>query len=246
MSDTADSTLSTVKALLDAFKTGATPAAAAAKSTADPACLPPKFPVPPKEDTSESGRLPATKMQVENNYARQCLEALAPRASRQTAGQPVLDCTGSLHISLFFDGTCNNQEDADEVYGTTKSALTSIGKLYHAANWQKTGNQSPRDDGYFSYYFPGCGARFSQIHEDNYTLTGELFANGGEDRINQALLKTYSSIVYAARKIYVKDADLDAYRQQMATTWPVSMVTKDGNHPAAGRVYRQSGIQKAG
>lgn len=232
MSDAADSTLNTVKALLGAFKTGATPAAMAAKSTADPACLPPKFPVPPKEDTSERGRLPATKMQVENNYARQCLEALAPRAPR-ASGQPALDCTGSLHISLFFDGTCNNEQDADDEYGTSKSALTSIGKLYHAANWQDVGNQSPREDGYFSYYFPGCGARFPQIREDEYTLTGELFANGGEDRINQALLKTFGSIVYAVRKTRLLDSTFDMYREKMATTWPVSMVTKNANRKSA-------------
>jgi len=235
MSDTSDSTLNTVKALIDAFKTGAKPSATSV-STAEAAWVPPPFPVPAKDakqdELKEHGRLPSTKTLTEGNYARQRLEDLARGQSQQPDEKPVTDCAGSLHISLFFDGTCCNQEDADEVYGSPKPALTNIGRLYHAANWTNETN-TPEDDGYFSYYFPGCGARFPQIGEEDYSLDGELFANGGEDRINQALLKTFSSIVYAVTHTSVEDGALGVYRQKMATNWPFSMITKGFNRKNA-------------
>ncbi|MDN8559111.1 phospholipase effector Tle1 domain-containing protein [Citrobacter werkmanii] len=236
MSDAADSTLSTVKALVDAFKTGATPTATAAKS-AESAYMPPPFPVPAKDKQPDEktgrGRLPATKTLTEGNYARQCLEALTQTQADKAGGKPAVGCAGSLHISLFFDGTCCNQDGADEEYGSPQPALTNIGRLYHAANWTDQVKKA-EIDGYFSYYFPGCGARFPDIGEDNYSLDGELFANGGEDRINQALLKTLSSIVYAVTKKTVEDEELGTYREQMATSWPFSMMTKNAN--------RKSGI----
>ena len=129
MSDTSDSTLNTVKALIDAFKTGAKPSATSV-STAEAAWVPPPFPVPAKDEKqgeiSEYGRLPATKTQTEGNYARQRLEDLARGQSQQPDEKPVTDCAGSLHISLFFDGTCCNEQDADEVYGSPKAALTNV------------------------------------------------------------------------------------------------------------------------
>ncbi|MCU6424584.1 hypothetical protein KWH85_24610, partial [Klebsiella aerogenes] len=63
----------------------------------------------------------------------------------------------------------------------------------------------------------------------HYSLDGELFANGGEDRINQALLKTYSSICYAVRKERIEDSELDIFRPQMATVWPFSRLTQKFN-----------------
>ncbi|MFY9996913.1 MAG: DUF2235 domain-containing protein [Leclercia sp.] len=235
MSGTSDSTLNTIKALIDAFKTGATPSATPA-STAEAASVPPPFPVSKndekQDELKERGRLPATKTLTEGNYARQRIEDLARGKSKTPGEKPVPDCAGSLHISLFFDGTCCNEKDADEVYGTPKPALTNIGRLYHAANWTNDTN-TPENDGYFSYYFPGCGASFPEIGEENYSLDGELFANGGEDRINQALLKTFSSIVYAVSQTSVEDDVLGIYRQKMATNWPFSLVTKGFNRKNA-------------
>ena len=129
MSDASDSTLNTIKALVDAFKKGATPSATSV-STAEAAWVPPPFPVPAKDEKqggiSEYGRLPSSKTQTEGNYARQRLEDLARGQSQQPDEKPVTDCAGSLHISLFFDGTCCNEQDADEVYGSPKPALTNV------------------------------------------------------------------------------------------------------------------------
>ena len=129
MSDASDSTLNTIKALVDAFKTG-TAGSATPASTAEAAWVPPPFPVPAKDARQDAlkdhGRLPSTKTLTEGNYARQRLEDLARGQSQQPDEKPVTDCAGSLHISLFFDGTCCNQEDADEVYGSPKPALTNV------------------------------------------------------------------------------------------------------------------------
>ncbi|EMV3018786.1 TPA: hypothetical protein RFN10_004393 [Klebsiella aerogenes] len=84
MSDTADSTLNALKALIAAFQTGATPVTVKA-SAAEAASLPPKFPGPDdkkpadnstqqKTEYNERGRLPASRTQTEGNYARQYLE----------------------------------------------------------------------------------------------------------------------------------------------------------------------------
>ncbi len=232
MSETVDTALALAKKVVTGFKTGAAAAAPAGKAGAEAAYVPPKFPVEPEGDQKECGRLPATKAQSEANYAKQLLEEMAQRTPDKAGDPPVLSCCGSLHISLFFDGTCCNQDNADDEYGSSNPPLTNIGKLYHAANWNKSGN-GPADDGYFSYYFPGCGARFPDIGEKNYTLNGELFANGGEDRINQALLKTFSSIVYAVTKTRIEDKKLNEVRGKMATTWPVSLVTTHFNRKKA-------------
>ncbi|HCR0926425.1 TPA: DUF2235 domain-containing protein, partial [Klebsiella aerogenes] len=245
MSDTADSTLNALKALIAAFQTGATPVTVKT-STAEAASLPPKFPGPDdkkgekpadnstqqKAEYNERGRLPASRTQTEGNYARQYLEGYIGESDHQSDKKTEPDCPASLHISLFFDGTCCNKEGADEVYGSRNPPLTNIGRLYHAANW-KVQDEAAENDGYFCYYFPGCGARFPEIGENEYSLDGELFANGGEDRINQALLKTYSSICYAVKKERIEDSELTRYRQSMATVWPFSRLTQKFNRKSA-------------
>ena len=239
MSDTADSTLNALKALIAAFQTGATPVAVKT-STAEAASLPPKFPGPDdkkpadnsmqqKTEYNERGRLPASRTQTEGNYARQYLEGYVKESDHPSDKKTEPGCPASLHISLFFDGTCCNEEDGDEVYGSRNPPLTNIGRLYHAANWL----DKAENDGYFCYYFPGCGARFPEIGEEHYSLDGELFANGGEDRINQALLKTYSSICYAVKKERIEDSELTGYRNSMATVWPFSRLTQKFNRKSA-------------
>jgi hypothetical protein len=97
MSDTADSTLSALKALIAAFQTGATPVAVKT-STAEAASLPPNFPGPDdkkgekpadnsvlqKAEYNERGRLPASRTQAEGNYARQYLEGYVGESEHQS------------------------------------------------------------------------------------------------------------------------------------------------------------------
>ena len=90
MPDTADSTLSALKALIAAFQTGATPVTVKT-STVEAASLPPKFPGPDdkkgktpadkstqqKAEYNERGRLAASRTQTEGNYASQHTQSAA-------------------------------------------------------------------------------------------------------------------------------------------------------------------------
>ncbi len=246
MSDTAESTLNALKALIAAFQTGATPVAVKT-STAEAASLPPKFPGPDDEkektpadnstqqkaEYNERGRLPASRTQTEGNYAGQYLEGYVGESDHQSDKKTEPGCPASLHISLFFDGTCCNEEDGDEVYGSRNPPLTNIGRLLSCGQLGRSKEYCRKRWLFLVTIFPGCGARFPEIGEEHYSLDGELFANGGEDRINQALLKTYSSISYAVNKTAIKDSELTRYRNSMATVWPFSRLTQKFNRKSA-------------
>lgn len=141
MSETLESALALARELAEAFKTGAkTPVpSVAGKAGAEAVCVPPKFPAEKPDapaGTKGRGRLPSTRGQTEANYAKQ-LSGTAMLPAKKAGGKPELECSGALHISLFFDGTCCNQEDADDVYGSDRPPLTNIGRLYGAANYYR-------------------------------------------------------------------------------------------------------------
>ncbi|EOV8479935.1 hypothetical protein ACOSHH_000163 [Klebsiella aerogenes] len=113
MSDTADSTLNALKALIAAFQTGATPVAVKA-STAEAASLPPTFPGPddkkPADKTTrqktkynERGRLPASRTQTKGNYARQYLEGYVGESDHQSDKKTAPGCPASLHTQFAAD-----------------------------------------------------------------------------------------------------------------------------------------------
>lgn len=155
-------------------------------SLALPCFAPPLFP--------ESGRLSLSEEQVNANYKKQIQEEIDYRASlTETTGKKgIIPCCRSLHISLFFDGTGNNEENDTRV--AKPSHPTNIAKLYHATY------QNADDDGYFRYYIPGVGTPFPKIGEMDYSNDGLAFAAGGEDRINWALLRLVDALTYAITK----------------------------------------------
>ncbi|WP_256591180.1 MULTISPECIES: phospholipase effector Tle1 domain-containing protein [unclassified Pseudomonas] len=80
------------------------------------------------------------------------------------------ECCHSLHISLFFDGTNNN-----EFNDTKKDHPSNIAKLFHASLRGK----KAEEEGYFSFYMPGVGTPFPEIGELDYSEEGLTFARGG-------------------------------------------------------------------
>ncbi|WP_196304771.1 phospholipase effector Tle1 domain-containing protein, partial [Pseudomonas fluorescens] len=129
------------------------------------AWAPPIFPV--------GGRLPTDIRKMTDNYNKQTAEENAFRRTTNARGQRRHSaCCYSLHISLFFDGT-NNNEDND----TKKEHPSNIAKLFHASL------QGPKatQNGYYSYYMPGVGTPFPEIGELDYSEDGLKFATGGED-----------------------------------------------------------------
>lgn len=166
-------------------------------SLALPCWAPPEFP--------EGGRLILSEAQVNANYQKQIREAenLKAALSKQAGFRLGFTCSQSLHISLFFDGTNNNE------YNDTNLAKpphpTNIARLYHA-----TYSTTAEDDGYFSYYIPGVGTPFPDIGEMDYSNSGLAFATGGEDRINWGLLQLADALTFAVTKQHLPKSTMKA------------------------------------
>ena len=148
------------------------------------AWAPPVFPV--------GGRLPMNIPAVSTNFERQEAEQSRFKQGKNSRGQSRrMDCCHSLHISLFFDGTNNNE------YNDTKNNHPSnIAKLFHAS----LQGAKAEERGYFSYYMPGVGTAFPEIGEFDYSEEGLRFATGGEDRINWALVAVTDALHMALNK----------------------------------------------
>lgn len=166
-------------------------------SLALPCWAPPEFP--------EGGRLTLSEAQVNANYQKQIREAenLKTAFSQQAGVRLGFTCSQSLHISLFFDGTNNNE------YNDTRRAKpahpTNIAKLYHA-----TYSTEAEHDGYFSYYIPGVGTPFPDIGEMDYSNGGLAFAAGGEDRINWGLLQLADALTFTVTKQHISKSTMKA------------------------------------
>ncbi|KEX93178.1 T6SS phospholipase effector Tle1-like catalytic domain-containing protein [Pseudomonas putida] len=169
---------------------------------------PPVFPV--------AGRLPGDVVTVTANYKRQTAEERCHQQGVNAKGQSQgFECCHSLHISLFFDGTNNN-----EFNDTKKNHPSNIAKLYHASLRGK----KAEDEGYFSYYMPGVGTAFPEIGELDYSANGLRFATGGEDRINWALIQVASALSIALTPNGIDDALAKKHVENMST-WNAPMMS---------------------
>lgn len=143
------------------------------------AWAPPAFPL--------EGRLPVDVRIVTKNYQKHTYEE--DRFQRTPDAQGLCSqafcCCHSLHISLFFDGTNNNDNN-----DTKNNHPSNIAKLFHASLQDIEANKN----GYFSYYMPGVGTPFPEIGELDYSEDGLKYATGGEDRINWALVSVFDAL----------------------------------------------------
>ncbi|CRM80125.1 DUF2235 domain-containing protein [Pseudomonas sp. 25 R 14] len=171
------------------------------KRSISKAWAPPLFPV--------GGRFPTDASTVTANYQKQTAEENFFRQGVDARGQKRhSDCCHSLHISLFFDGT-NNNNDND----TKKNHPSNIAKLFHAS----LRGREAEEDGYFSYYMPGVGTPFPEIGELDYSEGGLKYATGGEDRINWALVQVASALSFALTKSVIDDAVAKTKVEAMST-----------------------------
>ena len=162
---------------------------------------PPAFPV--------SGRLPIDIRVVTDNYDRQTAEEDRDHQKINSKGQRQrFECCHSLHISLFFDGT-NNNDDND----TKKNHPSNIAKLFHAS----LRGREAEEKGYFSYYMPGVGTAFPDIGELDYSAEGLRYATGGEDRINWALASLAHALTFALTKQELSKTDRKKAVMDMST-----------------------------
>ncbi|NWD27310.1 DUF2235 domain-containing protein [Pseudomonas yamanorum] len=173
----------------------------------------------------KAGRLPSDPQKVSDNYDLQMAETekYRQKLNAQRGLRGASTCARSLHISLFFDGTNNN-----EPYDTYKAIPphpTNIARLYHASLEQQ-------ETGYFSYYIPGVGTPFPEIGEMDFSMFGLAFANRGEDRINWGLLQVANALSFALTKDELSLATLQAKLKTMATTWPLTALGKSSRRQA--------------
>lgn len=179
-------------------------------SLAFPCFAPPSFP--------KTGRLLLSEAQVTANYKKQIQEEQAYKASlSERSGRRVgFVCCRSLHISLFFDGTGNNEKNDTEIANPPHP--TNIARLYHATY------QNADQEGYFRYYMPGVGTPFPKIGEMDYSDDGLKYATGGEDRINWALLRLVDALSYTIDPTHqrLKDNVAQELVAGMRAHWPLT------------------------
>ena len=88
-------------------------------------------------------------------------------------------CEQTIHVSIFFDGTNNNDDKDDEKnkdwYDSNTKKHTNIARLYNAAIEDKA-------QGIFRIYIPGVGTPFPEIGEELYDQDGKAMATGFDPR----------------------------------------------------------------
>ncbi|MNF46173.1 hypothetical protein D3C84_273280 [compost metagenome] len=187
-------------------------------NSTEPVYAPASFP--------KEGRLPTDQQSVWANYYKQTaeVELYRQQLNAQRGLRGASTCARSLHISLFFDGTNNNEPYDTRI--AVPPRPTNIARLYHASLDQP-------ESGYFGYYIPGVGTPFPEIGELDFSTFGMAFANRGEDRINWGLLRIIDALSFALNNKQGLDlADARAKLNIMATTWPLTALGKGSRRQA--------------
>ena len=103
---------------------------------------------------------------------------------------PKMSCPQTLHITLFFDGT-NNNDDVDNFWRDSKyETHTNVARLFNAA-------LDETNRGIFRSYIPGVGTPFPKIGEPLYTTNGKAFATGFGARCVWAYTRVLNAVYYA-------------------------------------------------
>ncbi|MEQ5126018.1 DUF2235 domain-containing protein [Providencia alcalifaciens] len=167
----------------------------------DPCWAPPLFP--------EQGRLQLSMSQITNNLYNAREEE---RRHQHLDIKNCMACVKNVHVSLFFDGTNNN-----EPYDTKKAKPphpSNVAKLYHAS--------APNDDkaeyqGFYTYYMPGVGTPFPEIGTDEYYNPGLTYAAGGEARVSWGLINLCDTLFFEITKIRLTTAERRAALESMSS-----------------------------
>ena len=80
---------------------------------------------------------------------------------------PHAGCEQILHISLFFDGTNNNDDESNKAFRDSKwKAHTNVARLHAAAREEHT-------YGIYRYYIAGVGTPLPEVGETEYSSIGK-------------------------------------------------------------------------
>jgi hypothetical protein len=127
----------------------------------------------------------------------------ASQRGKMLVADPKMSCPRTLHVTLFFDGTNNNDAEENKVWRDSKvQAHTNVARLFNAAI------DSP-EKGMFVWYIPGVGTPFSKIGEDVYTQGGKALAAGFDNRCvwayTRLLNSVYSAIITSKKQLLLSD-----------------------------------------
>lgn len=170
-----------------------------------------------------SGRLPQTPADTLHNLKCQDSNRAAHQSQLDVAAgsKQAPACCKPLHISLFFDGTNNNEpEDKKKYQDKPYGALSNVARLYHAALGREDDETADdaRQAGYYGYYMPGVGTPFPKIGEADFSDDGLKYATGGQNRINWAITRVMSAIKDACKDT-LSDAEAAGLVKKTATGW---------------------------
>ncbi|WP_434113794.1 T6SS phospholipase effector Tle1-like catalytic domain-containing protein [Paraburkholderia caffeinilytica] len=128
------------------------------------------------EPMPEAGRLPDSAIAWLNGVSLM-------KASKILGSQ-------TLSITLFFDGT-NNNDDIDNPWRDSRNRThTNVARLFNAAI-------PDPDQGMFPFYIPGVGTPFPEIGETLYTTHGKAFASGFNARCVWAYTRVLNAVYCA-------------------------------------------------
>ncbi|MBU6956131.1 DUF2235 domain-containing protein [Pseudomonas sp. CVAP len=177
----------------------------------DSALVAPSFPL--------SRRLPNEPGQLSRNIRQQKKDEQAfgnqQRKLLQAKGEADsgMPCCKTLHITLAFDGT-NNNDQADGA--STPNSRSNIARLFHASLGSDPDMQS---EGFLKYYCPGVGTVFPDVEEYVPDSNGLVGASGGENRINWALTRLLDALRQHLGEERLDVVETKAMLKIMATNW---------------------------
>lgn len=183
----------------------------------DPCWVPPQFP--------SAGRLALTRRQLSKNIEKTAEEEFRHRS--ECYRKVKNSCCKSLHISLFFDGT-NNNEPNDTA--STPPHPSNVAKLYHACSPE---DRQANESGFYAYYIPGVGTPFPQIGTYDYYSAGLQFAVGGEDRINWGLVQLCNTLHHTVTKNFIGNGVMKKAVESMNSSDPSRQRSRDSAIMAA-------------
>ena len=149
-------------------------------------------------------------------------------------------CQQTLHVSIFFDGTNNNDASENHRRDSIKRAHTNVARLFNVAREDANG-------GIFKFYIPGVGTPLPDIREETYLQMGKAMAKGfnarcllGYVRVLNAVYDAVSpdkavSLISIEKAAALCDAgangDMRGFDEPIQTLGVTHKLAVDGDHP---------------
>ncbi|MEF9440206.1 DUF2235 domain-containing protein [Burkholderia sp. 1A5] len=137
----------------------------------------------------------------------------ALRKGRTLVCDALMSCPQTLHITLFFDGTNNNDEQTNPFRDSLVHTHSNVARLYNAA-------LDRSEEGIFRFYIAGVGTPFKSIGEQTYSTSGKSMASGFGSRCvwgyTRVLNAIYRAIATDKTRNLIPDSDVQRVCTEVA------------------------------